>query len=113
MSDTEQNHDERGTRRTIVGTITSNKMDKTIVVSVIRRVRDARFHKFLTRRLKYKAHDEKNVGKIGDLVELIESRPMSKTKRWRLFRTLQHAVDVQDTASATPAPTSKTEKKGA
>jgi small subunit ribosomal protein S17 len=96
--------DERGTRRTIVGTITSNKMDKTIVVSVTRRVRDARFHKFLTRRLKYKAHDEKNVGKIGDLVELIEARPMSKTKRWRLFRTLQHAVEGGEAAiSNTPA----------
>jgi small subunit ribosomal protein S17 len=100
----EQTHDDRGTRRTITGTITSNKMDKTIVVSVVRRVRDARFHKFLTRRLKYKAHDEKNVGKVGDLVEIIESMPMSKTKRWRLFRTLQHAVDVGDIAGATPAP---------
>lgn len=103
MSDTEtKSADERGTRRTIVGTVTSDKMDKTIVVSVTRRVRDARFHKFLTRRLKYKAHDEKNVGKVGDLVELVESRPMSKTKRWRLLRTIQHAVDVQDTATATP-----------
>jgi small subunit ribosomal protein S17 len=110
MSDTEtkQAEDERGTRRTIVGTITSNKMDKTIVVSVTRRVRDARFHKFLTRRLKYKAHDEKNVGKIGDLVELVEARPMSKTKRWRLFRTITHAVDTGDVAvSNTPASKGK------
>jgi small subunit ribosomal protein S17 len=116
MSDTEQNQDERGTRRTIVGTITSNKMDKTIVVSVTRRVRDARFHKFLTRRLKYKAHDEKNVGKIGDLVELVEARPMSKTKRWRLFRTISHAIDSGDVAvtntpaKAAPAATAKKAK---
>jgi small subunit ribosomal protein S17 len=100
--------DDRGTRRTIVGRITSNKMDKTIVVSVTRRVRDARFHKFLTRRLKYKAHDEKNIGKVGDLVELVEARPMSKTKRWRLFRTLQHAVDSGDVAvNNTPAKSAK------
>ena len=106
MSDTDnsQASDERGTRRTIVGTVTSNKMDKTIVVSVTRRVRDARFHKFLTRRLKYKAHDEKNVGKIGDLVELVEARPMSKTKRWRLLRTIKNAVDSGEVAiNNTPA----------
>jgi small subunit ribosomal protein S17 len=99
--------DTRGTRRTITGTITSNKMDKTIVVSVVRRVRDRRFHKFLTRRLKYKAHDEKNIGKVGDLVEIIESMPMSKTKRWRLFRTLQHAVDTGSHVDAVPATGTK------
>ena len=60
-------------------------MDKTVVVTVIRRVRDRRFHKFLTRRVKYHAHDEKNTAKVGDLVEIVESRPMSRTKRWRLL----------------------------
>ena len=68
-------------------------MDKTATVTVIRRVRDRRFHKFLTRRVKYHVHDENNVAKVGDLVEIIESRPMSKTKRWRLLSTLQHAVE--------------------
>ena len=58
-------------------------MDKTVVVTVIRRVRDRRFHKFLTRRVKYHVHDENNAAKVGDLVEIVESRPMSKTKRWR------------------------------
>jgi small subunit ribosomal protein S17 len=86
--------DERGSRRVIVGTVTSNSMDKTIVVSVTRRVRDRRFHKFLTRRTKYKAHDEKNVAKVGDVVEIVEARPMSKTKRWRLLRTVKAAVEV-------------------
>ena len=76
----------------IVGTVTSNAMAKTIVVTVVRRVRDRRFHKFLTRRMKYKAHDENNVSKVGDLVEIIESRPLSRTKKWRLLRTIQHAV---------------------
>lgn len=83
--------DERGSRRTITGTVTSNAMDKTVVVSVIRRVRDRRFHKFVTRRVKYKAHDEHNAGNVGDVVEIIEAKPYSKTKRWRVFRTISKA----------------------
>ncbi len=91
--------DERGSRRTITGTVTSDKMDKTIVVSVIRRVRDRRFHKFVSRRVKYKAHDEKNVSKIGDVVEIIEARPMSATKRWRLLRTISRNAEVAAAAA--------------
>ena len=87
--------DTRGIRRKILGTVTSTKMDKTAVITVIRRVRDRRFHKFITRRVKYKAHDEKNAAKVGDVVEIIESRPMSKTKRWRLLNTLSSAVEVE------------------
>ena len=83
--------DDRGNRRTITGTITSNAMDKTVVVTVIRRVRDRRFHKFVTRRVKYKAHDEHNAGTVGDVVEIIEARPYSKTKRWRVLRTVSKA----------------------
>jgi small subunit ribosomal protein S17 len=85
--------DDRGTRRTITGTVTSDKMDKTVVVTVIRRVRDRRFHKFVTRRVKYKAHDENNTCGVGDLVEIIESRPFSRTKRWRVFRTIRKNVE--------------------
>jgi small subunit ribosomal protein S17 len=85
--------DERGSRRVIVGSVTSANMQKTVVVSVVRRVRDRRFHKFLTRRVKYHVHDENNVAKVGDLVEIIESRPMSRTKRWRLLRTITKAVE--------------------
>lgn len=85
--------DDRGTRRTITGTVTSDKMDKTVVVTVIRRVRDRRFHKFVTRRVKYKAHDENNTCGVGDLVEIIESRPFSRTKRWRVFRTIRKSVE--------------------
>lgn len=94
MADIEQNTttDNRGSRRVIVGTVTSDSMEKTITVAVSRRVRDARFHKFLTRRVKYKAHDEHNTAKVGDLVEIIESAPMSRTKRWRLLRTVKAAV---------------------
>jgi small subunit ribosomal protein S17 len=85
---------ERGIRRTITGTVTSSAMDKTVVVTVIRRVRDKQFHKFVTRRVKYKAHDEQNHCHVGDLVELVESRPYSKTKRWRVSRTLEKAREV-------------------
>ena len=85
---------ERGIRRTISGTVTSASMDKTVVVAVIRRVRDPRFHKFLTRRVKYKAHDENNTCAVGDVVELVESRPYSKTKRWRVSRTLEKSREV-------------------
>ncbi len=87
-------HDDRGIRRSITGTVTSTKMDKTAVITVIRRVRDRRFHKFVTRRVKYKAHDEKNAAKVGDLVEIIEARPMSRTKRWRILRTIAHSAEL-------------------
>jgi small subunit ribosomal protein S17 len=91
--------DQRGSRRVIVGTVTSSNMEKTVTVTVIRRVRDRRFHKFLTRRVKYHVHDEHNTAKVGDVVEIVESRPMSKTKRWRLLSTLSRAVDAEAHAS--------------
>ena len=101
MSDTEQrseqasgNADSRGKRRIITGTVTSTKMDKTAVVTVIRRFRDKHFHKFIKRRFKYHAHDENNTCTEGDLVELIEAPPLSKTKRWRVARTLEKAAEV-------------------
>ena len=75
----------------ITGTVTSTKMHKTVVVTVSRRFRDKRFHKFISRRVRYKAHDENNACKVGDLVELVESKPYSKTKRWRVARTLVRA----------------------
>ncbi len=82
---------DRGIRRVITGTVTSTKMHKTVVVTVSRRFRDKRFHKFISRRVRYKAHDEDNSCQVGDLVELVESRPYSKTKRWRVARTLSKA----------------------
>jgi small subunit ribosomal protein S17 len=85
--------DDRGSRRVILGTVTSANMEKTVVVTVVRRVRDRRFHKFLTRRVKYHVHDENNAAKVGDGVEIIESRPMSKTKRWRLLKIVTKAVE--------------------
>jgi small subunit ribosomal protein S17 len=107
-TETVPSSDERGSRRTIQGTVTSTKMEKTAVITVIRRVRDRRFHKFVTRRVKYKAHDEHNKAKVGDLVEIIEARPMSKTKRWRIFRTIKNAIELvtdstDNGAEVTPA----------
>jgi small subunit ribosomal protein S17 len=99
MSPETTNQDTRGSRRTIQGTVTSTKMDKTAVITVIRRVRDRRFHKFVTRRVKYKAHDEKNAAQVGDVVEIVEARPMSRTKRWRIIRTISHNAEIK------PGPT--------
>ena len=84
----------RGIRRTIVGMVTSAAMDKTVVVTVTRRIRDPRFHKFVTRRVKHKAHDEKNECGVGDWVELVEARPYSKTKRWRVSKTLEKGREI-------------------
>ena len=81
----------RGTRRTIQGIVTSSKMDKTVVVTVTRRVRDRHFHKFVQQRVKYKAHDERNEYNVGDLVELAGSMPYSKTTRWRVARAIGRA----------------------
>ena len=85
--------DARGSRRTITGTVTSTAMQKTVVVTVIRRVRDRRFHKFVVNRVHYKAHDEHNKCGVGDVVEIVESRPYSKTKRWRVLRTIEKSKE--------------------
>ena len=83
--------DSRGKRRLIQGLVTSAAMDKTVVVTVIRRIRDKHFHKFVNRKVKYRAHDEENSCRAGDKVELIASKPYSKTKRWRVVRTIEKA----------------------
>ena len=82
---------ERGNRRKMVGIVTSDKMDKTVVVMVSRRVRDAKFGKFVTKRAKYKAHSADNGAHIGDKVVIIESRPLSKEKRWRVIELVEKA----------------------
>jgi small subunit ribosomal protein S17 len=96
MAAAEQNTEteKRGVRRAIVGTVTSDKMDKTVVVQVTRRVKDLRFHKFVTKRVKYKAHDEKNEYKTGDRVEIIETRPLSKDKRWKVSKLIERPAEV-------------------
>lgn len=74
--------DEKSGRRTLTGTVVSDKMDKTISVQVNRKVKHPRYHKYISRRNVYKAHDEDNVCKAGDTVVIQESRPLSRTKRW-------------------------------
>jgi small subunit ribosomal protein S17 len=83
--------DSRKDRRKLVGEITSDKMDKTVVVRVVHRVRSAQYQKYMTKRVKYKAHDEKNEYKTGDKVEISESRPLSRDKRWRVTRLIERA----------------------
>ncbi len=82
---------ERGDRKLAVGTVSSDKMDKSIVVSTKRLTMHARYGKYIYRTTKYMAHDEKNEAKAGDLVEIMETRPTSKRKRWRLTKVLERA----------------------
>src|SRR5436190_330143 len=67
---------------------------KTVVVQVTRRVKDVMFHKYMTKRERYKAHDEKNEYKIGDRVEIVETRPTSKDKRWRVAKLIERPQEV-------------------
>lgn len=83
---------QRGKRKTLVGTVVSDKMDKTVVVQVERLTLHPRFKKYVRRRKKYKAHDEGNACGTGDRVLIIETRPLSKQKRWRVLTTLEKAV---------------------
>lgn len=82
--------DERGRRKSRVGVVVSDKMDKTIVVSVVRRVPHPKFGKIIKKTTKLYAADEKNEAKKGDRVRVVECRPLSKLKRWRLVEVLKH-----------------------
>lgn len=82
---------ESGNKRTIKGVVISDKMDKTIVVKAERMVKHPVFHKYVRKHVKYKAHDEKNQCKEGDTVLIIESRPLSREKRWRMLEILERA----------------------
>ena len=93
-TETETKTGSRGIRRVITGIVSSSKMDKSVTVTVTRRFRAKRFHKFVTRRVRYHAHDEDNACNVGDTVELVESRPYSKTKKWRVARTIEKAREV-------------------
>jgi small subunit ribosomal protein S17 len=79
----------KSNKREVVGKVTSNKMEKTIVVVVEKHIRDPRFSKIVRRKKKFVAHDEKNQGQVGDVVRIVESRPLSRTKRWRLLEILK------------------------
>ena len=82
---------ERNHRKTRIGKVVSNKMDKTIVVAIEDKVRHPLYKKIIKRTVKLKAHDENNVCNIGDRVEVMETRPISKDKRWRLVEVVEKA----------------------
>ncbi|MBR0414701.1 MAG: 30S ribosomal protein S17 [Clostridia bacterium] len=82
---------ERNLRKTRVGVVSSDKMDKTVVVSIKDKVRHPLYNKIINRTVKYKAHDEKNECGIGDKVLIMETRPLSKDKRWRVVEIIEKA----------------------
>jgi small subunit ribosomal protein S17 len=83
------NDQDRGSGRTLVGVVTSDKMTKTVVVTVTRRVRHRLYQKYIVHRAKYKAHDERQEYKRGDVVQIVEARPMSREKRWRVQKLVR------------------------
>ena len=83
--------DARNARKVREGIVVSNKMNKTIVISIVERVRHPKYAKFVSRTKKLYAHDEANDAQIGDRVRVMETRPMSKQKRWRLVEVLERA----------------------
>ena len=82
---------ERKRRKTRIGIVSSNKMTKTITVSVERKIKHPIYGKFLKKTTKFHAHDEQNTAGIGDVVRIMETRPLSKTKRWRLVEIIEKA----------------------
>ncbi len=84
--------DERNQRQTVVGTVVSDKMQKTVVVEIDRLTRHRGYSKMVRRKTRVKAHDEANACREGDTVRLMETRPLSKDKRWRVVEVLARAV---------------------
>jgi small subunit ribosomal protein S17 len=83
---------QRGMKRQMTGTVISNKADKTVTVLVERLVKHQMYHKYIRRRTKFAAHDSRNDCQIGDKVLMTETRPISKTKRWRVIKIVEKAV---------------------
>jgi small subunit ribosomal protein S17 len=81
----------RGTQKKLVGEVVSDRMEKTVIVVVRRQVKDPLYQKFIWKRARYKAHDEKNECHVGDRVLLMETRPLSREKRWRVKEILERA----------------------
>ncbi len=90
----------RGLRKERSGVVVSDKMEKTVVVSIERRVLHPRYKKVLKRRTKVKAHDETNQCHVGDRVLIVESRPLSRDKRWRVSKVIERAPSVVPAAEA-------------
>ncbi len=94
----------KGHKNEKVGTVVSTKMQKTIVVEVARRVPHRTYKKIVAQRKRFYAHDEEGTARVGDVVRIVESRPLSRLKRWRLAGVVRRAalVGVEDTATAEP-----------
>ena len=82
---------ERNLRKQRIGIVTSNKMDKSVIVSEVKKMKHPFYGKFVTKTKKYVAHDEENTCNTGDTVRIMETRPLSKNKRWRLVEVIQRA----------------------
>jgi small subunit ribosomal protein S17 len=82
---------QQSNKRAVRGVVISDKMDKTVVIKAVRLVKHPVFHKYVRKHVKYKAHDEQNECKTGDTVLIIEARPMSREKRWRILEILERA----------------------
>ena len=83
---------ETGKTKTVTGIVASNSGNKSIRVTIEYKVRHPKYNKYMRRRTKFAVHDERNEAKVGDLVEITECRPLSKTKSWRVLRVIQKAV---------------------
>jgi small subunit ribosomal protein S17 len=83
--------EKRNLRKERIGVVTSNKMEKSIIVAVERKVKHPKYGKFVKKTTKFVAHDEKNESGIGDTVKIMETRPLSKTKNWRLVEIVERA----------------------
>ena len=98
----------RGKYKTKIGTVVSDKMDKTVVVDVVQIKKDRVYKKAVKRNTRFKAHDEKEECKIGDKVLLLETRPYSKTKRWRVSKILERGIQIEiETDAETAGGTSE------
>lgn len=91
---TQENAEKKSLTRTLVGKVVSNKMDKTVTVLVERKVKHPLYGKIIVRSKKYHAHDETNAVNEGDMVEIAETRPLSRTKSWTVTRVVQAAVAI-------------------
>jgi small subunit ribosomal protein S17 len=99
-----ENEPERGQRRTAIGVVTSDKMNKTRRVEIPRLVKHPRYGKYIRRRTICYVHDEKNDSHLGDMVEIMETRPLSKNKNWRLLRVVRRAPAAAALPSEIAAP---------
>ena len=111
MADSGQREPRRGQRAQKVGTVVSTKMNKTIVVEVRRRMTHRLYRRIVTRRKKFYAHDERGVARLGDQVRIVECRPLSKSKRWRLATVIRQAAAADEESPKTRATARRREQK--